>query len=690
MKKGWVLFWSVLAGAEANNHSIYSGHLFMKNKEELFHESQLTAKLSTIINNLAGMAYRCLNDRNWTMEWISGGCYNLTLYQPEDLIQNRVTSYNDLIHPDDRDRVWDDIQEALTEKKGFEFEYRIRTAEGQEKWVWEQGHGVFDIHKGLLALEGIISDITQRKELEKELQISETKYRRIFEGSQAMIFLASREGQLLEVNQAGVDLLKYRSRQEILSLPSIEDMFHTKIHWKVFQKQLEKNGFIKEFEAQFKKFDGARAHCLLSGNLLIDEDGSILGYEGIAKDITARVDATRNQLQRNKELEFLNSIALVINRTQDLNDILVMALKNILNVFQIDSGGIFLVNHEKSEFELLVQQGLDINEKILSVPFVLRDHGLSEAMLKSNVVFTPEATFPPFRGFIADKDQRNTRELTCFLITAQDKALGFIALEKTMESIAHQELRLLGSLSNFLGGAIQKAQLWETVRKDREELKKLTAMLFQSQEKERKRIAEELHDEAGQGLTGIKFQLETLEKELPASSRQARKLLFEVKEQIATTYEGMRVLSHGLHPSILSDLGLEPALRSHLEHVSAHCDLKIDFKMIGFTDRIDSNIETVLYRCAQEALTNVLRHAKATRFRLSIIKSFPHIIFKAEDNGIGFDIDLVEKNNKRQNLGLLSMRERVAMLGGSFSLRTSPGGGTLVSIKIQVPEKAYD
>ncbi len=659
--------------------------------EEAFQESRvkLTAKLSAIINNLPGMAYRCLNDRNWTMEWISGGCYNLTGYKPEELLHNQITSYNDLIHPDDRDGVWNGIQEALTQKKGFELEYRIHTADGQEKWVWEQGHGVLEGHK-VLALEGIITDITRRKVLEKELQISERKYRRIFEGSQDMIFITSREGKVKEVNQACVDLLKYRTKQEIVSLSSIEEIFHTTIHWKVFQKQLDKHGFVKEYEAQFKKRDHTKVHCLLSGNVLKNEDGSILGYEGIAKDITARVDATRNQLRRNRELEFLNSIALVINRSLDLNDILIMALKNILKVFQINSGGIFLVNHEKSELELRVEQGLDIIEDRRSEQFNIKDHGLSEAMLKRNVVFTPEATFPPFRGIITGHDHRKSRELTCFLITAKDKALGFIALEHSMESFSHQDVRLLGSLSNFLGGAIQKAQLWETVCKDREELKNLTAMLFQSQEKECKRIAQELHDEAGQGLTGIKFQLEELERKLAHSSGQALQVLSEVKEQITNTYEGMRVLSHRLHPSILSDLGLEPALRSHLENVSEHSDLEIDFKMIGFTGRIDSKIETVLYRCAQEALTNVLRHAQASSFRLSIIKSYPHIIFKAEDNGVGFDPDYLNTDNNRQSIGLLSMRERVAMLGGSFSLHASPGGGTQVYIKIQVPEIASD
>ncbi len=195
-----------------------------------------------------------------------------------------------------------------------------------------------------------------------------------------------------------------------------------------------------------------------------------------------------------------------------------------------------------------------------------------------------------------------------------------------------------------------------------------------------------MHDEVGQALTGINFTLETVEKIAEKEPERLRLHILEIKKQINGTYQEMRRLSHWLHPALLSDLGLEPALDAYLKNISERCDLRIDFTMMGFTKRLDLDIESVLYRLAQEALTNTLKYASATRFKLSIIKSFPNIIFLAQDDGIGFDAEKFMEN--KPTLGLLSMRERAAMLGGKFTLHTSKGAGVRVRIEIPLKESA--
>lgn len=117
----------------------------------------------TLMGNLPGMAYRCRNQADWSMDFVSGGCRALTGYEPEDLIGNRVVAYGDLIHPDDRKAVWDAVQQAIGRQEHFQLTYRIRTADGHVRWVWEQGLGVFDEAGELVALEGFILDVTSRK-----------------------------------------------------------------------------------------------------------------------------------------------------------------------------------------------------------------------------------------------------------------------------------------------------------------------------------------------------------------------------------------------------------------------------------------------------------------------------------------------------------------------------------------------
>ena len=533
----------------------------------------------------------------------------------------------------------------------------------------------------------VFKDISDRKQLEDDLRLSESKYRRIFEGSKDMIFITSRNGVIKDLNQATVDLLGYQSKQELLLLSCVEKIYDKPMHWKVFKTQIDRYGFVKDFEAGFKRKDGTPMHCLLSGNAVRSEDGEVIGYEAIVKDITARMDAIRNLQKSHRELSLLNAVALVMNATQDLDDILMTALNNVLEVLNFTSGGIFLIDHDKPTFSLRVQQDLPEWTHSNAYQMLLHDQGLMRSLLKKDLSLEPKPNFPPFTATLKGTGLNRSAQLSCFLITAKEKASGFLALHvPSNRNLTGQDFHLLGSLGNFLGGAIENTRLIRTVQKHREELKGLTAKLFQSQELERRRIARELHDEAGQALTGINFTLETIEKSLSTEPDLMKGLISDVKKQINRTYQEMRHLSYSLHPALLSDLGLEPALDSYLTRISKHSELNIDFKMVGFEERLDLEIETVLYRLSQEALTNTLKHSNAKHFRLSIIKSFPHIIFAAEDDGVGFNS--AEFTEHKDALGLLSMRERASMLGGSFSLRSSRGKGTRIRIEIPINECA--
>ncbi|MEK7206619.1 MAG: PAS domain-containing protein, partial [Pseudomonadota bacterium] len=128
--------------------------------------------LSTLMGNLPGMVYRCRNDKDWTLEFASEGCLDLTGYPREDLTGNRQIAYAQLIRAEDQETVWSGVQEALRENRPFQLTYRITTAKGEEKWVWEQGRGIYSPSGELLALEGFITDITARKWAELALMHS--------------------------------------------------------------------------------------------------------------------------------------------------------------------------------------------------------------------------------------------------------------------------------------------------------------------------------------------------------------------------------------------------------------------------------------------------------------------------------------------------------------------------------------
>lgn len=158
--------------------------------------------MATMINNLPGFIYRCANDPDWTMCYISEGCLQITGYHPADFIDNKTLAFNDIIHPDFQRHLWDTWQALLKEKDVLEEEYSIITAGGEIRWVWERGRGIFSEQDELLYLEGFITDITERKRIEEALKESEEKFRTFFEESPIGIEIYNAMGFQTAANKA--------------------------------------------------------------------------------------------------------------------------------------------------------------------------------------------------------------------------------------------------------------------------------------------------------------------------------------------------------------------------------------------------------------------------------------------------------------------------------------------------------
>ena len=526
----------------------------------------------------------------------------------------------------------------------------------------------------------IFKDITELKVLQEEIVKREKKYRRIFEGSNDMIYTSTLEGNLLDVNQAGVDMLGYPDKDELLKIGHANRLYKNIKDRKKFIDLINRDGYVKDFEVDFRRFDGSSIHALVSSRRYENPETGDVEYEGIIKDITRRKQAEEIIQQRNRELSILNSIAVVLNFTMDLDSILKVTLERVRKNLSLNKGGIFLF--EDTENTPIMRAGFDLPEATEENPAQIefKDTMLMEYLVQKKTELEPEASFPSFQ--VRYTAGEKSLWLTCYLITSKRKTVGFFGFETTKSKVLSiQELHLLGSLGNLLGNAIENAKLMETIGQHRHELRRLTEKLFQSQEEERRRIARELHDEAGQSLTAVKLGLDRLEQKVPAESIALQEDLKDIRKMLVRTSSEIRRLSYKLHPTLLIDLGLEPALKLYFKEIQEHSNLDIHFNMIGFDKRMDRDVETALYRFSQEALTNTLKHSGAETFNCKIIKSYPNLIFTAEDDGVGFD-GRIENQDKR-SLGLIGMRERTLLLGGNFQLKGKPGEG--VRIRIEIP-----
>ena len=528
----------------------------------------------------------------------------------------------------------------------------------------------------------IFKDISEIKQLRGEVTRREQKYRRVFEGSHDMIYTTNQPGKILDVNPAGVQLMGYENKDELLETLNASGLYLHPKGRERFLKEINRKGYVKDFEADFVNRKGTPLHVLISSRRYEDPETNDIEYEGIIKDITHRKQTEQVIKERNRELSILNSVAVTLNNTLDLDHTLKVTLKDVLRVLRLERGALFLIDHEERKARLQIRSGLPQSMERENIIF--GDRLLEQHLVKDASQLKPEPAFPSFKVRYESGRKEMTPWLSCFIITFKGKGVGFFGfdLEDGRDFNPH-ELHLLGSIGNFLGGAIENAKLLEMIHLHRQDLRRLTERLFQSQEEERRRIARELHDETGQSLTAVKLGLDHLEASHAAGNEKLKQNIFEIRKMIKRTASEIRRLSYRLHPTLLIDLGLEPALKLYFREIENHSDLDIDFSMVGFDRRLAVDIETVFYRFSQETLTNTLKHSGAENFRLAIIKSYPRIIFLAEDDGTGFDTQAVARN--RRTLGLLGMRERTSLLGGIFHLRSTPGKGTRIRIEIPLP-----
>jgi signal transduction histidine kinase len=212
-------------------------------------------------------------------------------------------------------------------------------------------------------------------------------------------------------------------------------------------------------------------------------------------------------------------------------------------------------------------------------------------------------------------------------------------------------------------------------------LRQMSSQVLTAQEEERKRIARELHDDTAQALTSVLVRLRLLERSL--RDKRLQRGLGELRDLTGSTLEGVRRLAIDLRPPMLDDLGLEAALQSHVQDFSQRWPIKATFVGCRLA-RLPAEVELVLYRIVQEALSNVAKHANASQVLVRLTRRGRTLRLLVEDDGCGFDVEGT-KHSRESGLGLFGMEERLALVGGSLRVESSVGGGTRVTAEVPLP-----
>jgi diguanylate cyclase (GGDEF)-like protein/PAS domain S-box-containing protein len=274
------------------------------------HSANETARmLRTLIANIDGIVYRCLYDAQWTMEFISDGCLAVTGYSPEELLYNNKTSFEQVIHPEDRQRVRAATETALSQGKRFEAEYRIVHRSGAERWVWERGTGLYGPDGRVVAMEGIIQDISSRESTYRALRNAERRYRSLFDNAIEGIFRTSPDGRYLDANPALARIYGFDSSLELMNgLSDIGVQLYVDPSRRQAFIDAIQQGSISGFESQVRRHDGRLIWISENARAVHDELGRLVCYEGTVEDVTA-LREYKERIERQARYDDLTGLA---------------------------------------------------------------------------------------------------------------------------------------------------------------------------------------------------------------------------------------------------------------------------------------------------------------------------------------------------------------------------------------------
>ena len=380
--------------------------------------------------------------------------------------------------------------------------------------------------------------------------------------------------------------------------------------------------------------------------------------------------------------ETLRAAAQELTESLDLDQVLRTLMDHIHKIITCEISGVGLLDQDE-RLAVRVADGYPLwtgPDHIFSLPVDSEPNTLFNKVIttRKSQLITDTATEPLS---VSQPEVEQIRNWLLVPIIANENVIGMVGLGNVEPGFFTQDhVQWVEALVNQASVAIQNAWLFQQVRSSSERLQSLARKLVEIQENERYHIARELHDDAGQALSLLKLSLGRLEQD-PECPQHVRQRLDELKGVTDGVLEELHRLAVDLRPIALDHLGLVAAIEQYAKNLNSD-RLTVQFKALGFEgDRLPKDMEVSLYRIVQEALANVIRHAQAGHVGILMERRQGRVILFVEDDGVGFDSALPETTHR---LGLVGMRERAEMFGGTLTIESYPGKGT--SVIVEVPD----
>ncbi|MCD4744105.1 MAG: PAS domain S-box protein [Desulfobacteraceae bacterium] len=469
-----------------------------------------------------------------------------------------------------------------------------------------------------------------------KIQKSEEKYRHLFEKSPVSIYITDKNGAILNINQACVNLFGYGS-SNLLSGKSIATFFVNQEDWKQYIAILNQNGFISEFETRLYHKNQNIIDVKMTAAIRDSLTGKLSGYEGFI------IDITELKINEKKHLKSEEKYRTVLENS-------------LAGIYMFQEGGKFSYVNSR----LIKMLGYENDDHILGKPFWEFIHPDDQERVRK-------------RGLAREKAEIYPRHYP-FRIIKKDGSTLWIDMRASHATYMGQPA-VVGNFINITKIKQAEAQIRDLSRK-----------LINVIEEEKKSLAADLHDEFGQALTSLQFDMEKLQQKINDETKEEMRICNRVIAKISDLAENIRTFTSKLRPDLLDHLGLVPTLEWYVKDFKKNIpEIKMTFQAMGFKRRLASNIEIVLYRIFQESVNNVLKHSKADQIDIKLTCSHPKIFFSCMDNGKGFKIaENGFPKDDAMGIGLLSMKERTDSLNGKFELKSTKSKGTTIRVELPV------
>jgi signal transduction histidine kinase len=421
---------------------------------------------------------------------------------------------------------------------------------------------------------------------------------------------------------------------------------------------------------------------------LRDSHGDINAIAELRKDVTAERELENQILRRHHHLHALNRISSATSGLWDLDAILNIALDTVLEIVNATTGGILLLHEQTQLLSYRVYRGLSAKyvEQVkmsLGEGVAGRVAQTGEPVVLEDISRDPRAVYP---------DLVSTEGLRGFVsvpLKAKDKVVGVMDVAAHMPGqFSAEDMYLLNSIGCQLGTAIEQARLYQRLELGRERYQTLLQHVLTAQEEERKRIARELHDETSQALTSLTLNLQAaitkaetdgvVEADLIGKLQKIQSLAVHTQNEISKLMKELR-------PTLLDELGLPAAISRYAKDSLESLGTKVSTEFKGVEERLPTEVEVTLFRIAQGTIGNILEHAKAKNVSIRLECNASECVLDVKDDGKGFDVSKITRVDKGgRGAGLFTMKERARLVGGGCSIKSRPGKGTRIVVKVPV------